>query len=503
MAGMAAAVLLISVLFQQLGDNTGTQRYWQHLSQPSEKELGQCSVCGGEGGRLCTHLPIISIDTKGQDIPGRPYEKEDGKTGYQLAADGSEEIVVSFYTVEKEGTYHHPDDGHDIDGTARMRYRGNSSRWFSKGSFRINTVESGDTDRGCKMRLLGMRAGRQWSLHGPFLDKTLMRNYICMNLSAQVTGQWTPEVRFCELIINGEYRGVYLLTEMIDVDENRLDLKEYTAGDAILSYLVRIEPHTNPEKDLNNFSFYSYREEPGSRLELMYPGTLNQTQQVKDYVQSDFSEIERLLYSVEMLDGSGAWKRELDMESFVNYYILMEFFGINDAFSASTYFYRDARGKLTAGPVWDFNNAFDNFIRTVSSREFMLSGRGWFAKLMQDEDFVRRVISRYRQLRRGVLSQENIMSCIEQTESWLGSAIDRNYEVWGYSFDPTQLSSYERRHPDEEDGETLESVNPPSYEQAVLQMREYITDRGSWLDEHISSLLQYCHPSRFANRTLG
>lgn len=503
MAGMAVCVLLLSVFFQDLGGQAGVLRYQQHREQPSEEALGPCGACGG-AGTLCTHLPIIHIETGGQTIPGRPYEGPDGVTaGYYTGDFGEEEILVRFSTISEEGVWHHGDDAPTEEGTALFRYRGNSSRWFTKGNFRLRTVEEDDPLTARRLGLLGMKAGKEWALHGPFLDKTLMRNYMCMNLSAEVMGTWVPDTRFCEVILDGEYQGVYLLMETIGVEENRLDLREYEPGDPVLSYLVRIEPYTNPGKVLDNFSHYSYRMEPGRHLELLYPGVANQTRQVREYVQADYNEAERMLYSVEMLDGSGSWQQELDMESFVNYYILMEFFGINDTFGASTYFYRDARGKLAIGPVWDYNNAFDNFLRPISSQEFLLSQRGWYAKLTQDREFVEQVISRYRQLRRGVLSEERLVAYEKEIEAWLGNAVDRNFSVWGWTFDPEQLSSRERQRPDPATGETLQEANPSSYKEAVAWMMDYIIGRGRWMDEHIESLRQYCHPSRFANQMLG
>lgn len=503
MAVLAVCVLLLSVFFQDLEDRTGVLRYQQHRSQPSEEELGPCADCGGEAG-LCTHLPILRIETGNQTIPGRPYEGPDGVTaGYYTGDQGEEEILVQFSTVSEEGVWHHKNDKPTEEGAALFRYRGNSSRWFTKGSFRLRTVKDGNPEMARQIGLLGMKDGKEWALHGPFLDKTLLRNYICMNLSAEVMGTWVPDSRFCELVLDGEYQGVYLLMETIDVEENRLDLREYEPGDPVLSYLVRIEPYTNPQKVLDNFSLYSYRMEPGRHLELLYPGVGDQTQQVREYVQADYNEAERMLYSVKMLDGSGAWRQELDVDTFVNYYILMEFFSINDTFAASTYFYRDARGKLSIGPVWDYNNAFNNFLRPISGREFLLSQRGWYAKLMQDEDFVEQVISRYRQLRRGVLSEDRLLAYEEEIEAWLGSAIDRNFSVWGYSFNPELLSVRERQRPALGSGETLRDVNSSSYEEAVKWMRDYIVDRGQWMDEHIGSLRQYCHPSRFANQMLG
>ena len=125
----------------------------------------------------------------------------------------------------------------------------------------------------------------------------------------------------------------------------------------------------------------------------------------------------------------------------MNYYLVMELLANNDTFSASTYLYRDVRGKLHIGPVWDFNNALDNFIVPMPRRGFLLSQRGWFAQLMADEDFVERVIARWRELRSGILSDGALDAYIDGTVAWLGSAVDRNFEVWGWSFDPDQLST--------------------------------------------------------------
>lgn len=502
MAGMAAGALLLSVFLQNLENQTGVLRYQQHREQPSEQELAPCTVCDGEG--LCTHLPIIRIETGGQTIPGRPYADETGKTaGFYTGDRGEEEILVQFSSVSEEGVWHHAGDAATDQGTALFRYRGNSSRWFAKGSFLLKTVEEGHPEVDRRRALLGMKSGKEWALHGPFLDKTLLRNYMCMNLAAEVMGTWVPDTRFCELILDGNYQGVYLLMETIDVDENRLALSKYTPGDPAFSYLLRIEPTTDPQKVLNSFSSYSYRMEPGRKLELLYPGASYQTRQVKEYVQADYNEAERILYSSRMTEESNAWKEILDADSLVNYYILMEFLSINDAFSASTYFYRDVRGKLAIGPVWDFNNALDNFYLPLEENEFLLSQRGWYAMLMQDEEFVERVISRYRFLRQGILSEERLVAYEEEIEEWLGGAIDRNFEVWGYSFDPEKLGSRERRRPGKDSTDTLRSLNPSSHEEAVEHMVEYMVNRGRWLDEHIDSLRQYCHPSRFSSQTQG
>ena len=106
----------------------------------------------------------------------------------------------------------------------------------------------------------------------------------------------------------------------------------------------------------------------------------------------------------------------------------------------------------------------------------------------------------YRQLRRGVLSEKRLLAYEKEIEAWLGSAADRNFSVWGWTFDPEQLSPRERQRPILDSDDTLRDVNPSSYEEAVEWMMEYIVDRGQWMDEHIDSLRQHCHPSYSANQ---
>ena len=188
----------------------------------------------------------------------------------------------------------------------------------------------------------------------------------------------------------------------------------------------------------------------------------------------------------------------LDVDSFADYYILQEFLGNNDAFSRSTYLYRDIRGKLHIGPVWDYNNVLNNFFWTFPYDGFLLANRGWYGRLMTDEEFVERVIVRYRELREGILSDEYLIHYMREVINYLGPAIERNDEVWGYSYDPELLSLMERHSPDS--NQTLEEVNPSSYEDAITRMIDYMLVRGEWLDENIESLRQYSHPSKTASQ---
>lgn len=501
--GLAVVALLVSAFgFAAIDQSNGGYRYHQHLEQPSEEDLGPCTRCSGDAD-LCTHLPIIRIETGGQKIPGKSIHDSEYLTiGYETGDAGETEILVSVETVEKENSWHHQDDPADIQASALFRIRGNTSRAFSKSSYRLKLVHPDNTELNNPRRLLGMTRGDEWALHGPFLDKTLVRNYVCMNLAGEIMG-YAPNVRFCELILDGEYQGVYLLIETIDVQEGRVDLTEYQEGNPFTSYIVSIEPHADPERTVENFTQYTKRIEDYSDLEIRYPSRLALTPELKEYINDDFSQIERVLFSYNISEGNTAYRQLLQVDSFVNYYIFNEFVAINDTFSASTYFTKDVRGKLEIGPVWDYNNAWNNYIYPYESSGFLLSQRGWYAQLMKSESFVDQVVSRYKSLRKGILSDEYLEHYILETVDWLGSAVDRNFSVWGYSFDPDQLSILERRRPISGDTTTtIYDLNPSDFEEALDWMLTYIRYRGDWLDHHIDSLYQYCQTSKNAPQIL-
>ena len=498
-------VMLVCVGFAASAEkDSETGRYHQHLSAGMPREA--CDCVGGYG--LCTHLPIIRIDTGGQEIPGeiiRNPENAEEVIGYTTTESGAEEILVNIETVETEGVWHHASDEADQSSLSRLRIRGNSSRNFPKKNYRIELVadESGTQNR--ELPLLGMNPDNDWSLHGPFLDKTLMRNYMWMNISAEIMG-YAPDVRFCEV----KYIGVYLLMETVKEDEYRVNLNNYEEGAGAYSYLLEMDGVANEsmadsagtEAVAESYTWYTHQMEfdeiSTTAFCIRYPSVEVLNEEVIDYIQRDVSRVERGLYSSDMITGRYDYESEIDVDSFVDYYILQEFLAVNDAFSRSTYLYRDLRGKLTIGPVWDYNNVLNNFFHEFSRAGFLLENRGWYGRLMADEDFVQRVVERYRQLRSGILSDEYLDAYIDDVIDYLGPAIERNDEVWGWSYDPDLLEARQRREPDAD--ETLKEANPDSYEDAIGRMKGYMFSRAEWLDEHIEDLFQHCHRSRNASQ---
>ena len=502
----AFIVILIAILVFIYFDITGqTTGYHQHLRSPSEADLGICTRCS-QDILLCTHLPIISIDTFGQDIPGRPFgfgmdnPSQEMKSRFHTTPEGETEIVAHVSIIDNSNNWNHSSDAAAFESLATMRIRGNSSRFFDKPNYRIRLIhENGENNR---LPLLGIAPGHEWALHGPFLDKTLMRNYMWMNIAADViNGPFVPEARFFELIINGEFQGLYVLMETLRVEPNRISLNRYRQGMTETSYFFRIEWERPTYREMDIFSAYTLRLEKESVVELLYPTYLNQSDRVRNYVMGSISSLEHLLYSTEMLHNPRAVERYIDIDSFVDFFIINDFIGNNDLFAGSTYFHKDIRGRLVAGPVWDFNNIFDNFFLSMPVDEFYLNGRGWFDRLFMSPYFTEKVIRRWDSLRQDILSEDRLINYMGDVVTWLGSAVDRNFDVWGYSFDYRNLSSTARRFPRPEEramGITLADLNPASFEEAIAQKLNFMVERGRWIDDHVEILRQYSHTSRHA-----
>lgn len=492
--GAAAGAILAAALFSVNWD-TGKVRFHQHLSSARQEEKETSSI---EWEEFTSHLPIIEVNTKGQEIPGNWILDEEGiAIDVELAENGEEMISVRVRVVDSPKGKNHPEDEATIESDALFRIRGNSSRNFTKKSYLLKLTELSGTENPQKM--MGMGAHDTWALYGPFLDKTLIRNYMWMNISGEIMG-YAPNVRFCEMFLDGSYQGLYLMMETVSRGTQRVNLTAYTPGMTYTDYIVRVDKANGDVRDLEIFSEYTMRLERSShnqtKLSVVYPGDSVLNDKICHYIEKDFSRFEKALYSSDYKDPIDGYSRYIDVDSFVDYYILQEFLCNNDMCNRSSYLYKDRLGKIHMGPVWDYNNVLDNYIRLdLDSSEFLFTDRLWYDRLLTDEAFNRQVRKRYKQLRKTFLSEEYLMNYIDETVAYLGDSIERNYQVWGYSFDAENLSSRERLSPIER--------NPKSYEEAVEDMKTFIRERGRWMDANIDALAQYSHPSyakKFDNR---
>lgn len=452
----SVGIFLVLIIANTQFGTHHSKRFHQHLDYHARVKTDPVSDFN-------THLPIISIDTMGNTLP------DDFRNNDEILT------TVSIYDTAEDRNNYLTDQPAETS-LCQLRIRGHSSHHFDKKSYLLQFVENDGQDH--DLAFLGMASHHEWVLHGPFLDKTLIRNYMWYNIAGEIM-DYAPNVRFVEMFYNGAYQGVYVATDSIAVDAERIDIKESKPEDVMTSFIIRMDRGSrNEQKNLDTFSKYTMIVSGTNCADMVYPKNPEAIERQKPYVEKEVSGFERMLYSYDFKD----YPQYVDVDSFVDYFIINEFTQNYDAGIYSTYLYRDLRGKYKLC-VWDFNNACDNYIEhTTKEDDFLLNDTLWFEMLLKDPVFTEKVISRYRNLRKGVLSEAYLMQYIDDTVAFLGDAKDWNFDVWGYSFDPTKdLLKGDRKI--------------GSYEEAVLQLKEFVKDRGDYLDRNIEDLRQFSHES--------
>ncbi|HEX3022789.1 MAG TPA: CotH kinase family protein [Lachnospiraceae bacterium] len=407
------------------------------------------------------NLPVIYLDTDGKQI----YKE------YSIWSN----ITVAYPDTERSS-----DQQNNFTSAATVKYRGNSSYYnFDKRQYRITFFKKTESTKKVNYALCGMGEHSEWILNGPFLDRTLLRNHLLYKLSKEIM-DWAPDSRFCELYLDGEYQGVYLAVEPVSNGESRLRLSEFSLLSGNTAFIIRRERVGEEENALHTYGeLHGYTM---NELSISYPSVSDLTQAQNKYINQYINKFEQALYGDNFTDSKIGYERYIDVDSFVDYYIINECSMNSDAGELSTYFYRELDGKLHP-VVWDFNNAFNNDIWSGKDfKRFFVKETPWFDRLLQDRSFVDKVIKRYAELRGSLLSNENVIMNIDSDITFLGDAIRRNFDVWGYTFNEKLLTSAE-------DG-TLR--DPRSYEEAVKQLKEAVIQRFSYLDANINLLYEDC-----------
>lgn len=266
-------------------------------------------------------LPVITIDTKnGVGITSK---------------DTYVSCVVTFYDPDGEG-------GYLFDKTGQIKGRGNST-WsrFDKKPYKIKFDE--------KQEFFDYGKARDWVLLADYIDNTLLRNNLAYNVGGVFSELGTsPNAKNVEVYLNGEYRGVYLLCEQIEINKHRVPITDPTTG-ANTSFLVEMDGWADgtcvkvPDA-LKGDRKYSIKEPE--------PVTAGQINYIEQYLKSCISAVQGSDYE--------AVKELIDVKSFAQAYIVFELFKNPDTDYSSFYMYKDVDGKLKCGPIWDFDMSVGN-----------------------------------------------------------------------------------------------------------------------------------------------
>tara|TARA_B110001469_G_C9648945_1_gene330158 strand:- start:6504 stop:9107 length:2604 start_codon:yes stop_codon:yes gene_type:complete len=295
-----------------------------------------------------SNLPIVIIVTdQGQDIPNEPK------------IDATMKIIY-----RGEGERNYLTDASDVstlnfDNAIKIEYRGSSSALLDKKQYSLTTYdEFGDKDN---VELLDLPKENDWILNGLAYDASFIRDYMSYKLS-NFTGNYASRGRYCEVVLNGEFQGLYILQEKLKADDNRININKIKDSHITLPKLTggyitktdKIEGEEVAAWSMDNYGGYQ------SNFVHDVPKMSEVQPEQQEYIKGEFEALQEKVTAPSNSAITDGYPSIIDIPSFIDFILLNELASNVDAYEFSTYFHKDRNDKLRAGPIWDFNLTFGN-----------------------------------------------------------------------------------------------------------------------------------------------
>lgn len=369
-----------------------------------------------------TGLPVVEINTPNSE----PITSKDTWTTG---------VTVSIVNTDNETIYQSTDN--EIKG------RGNSVWQMPKKPYALKLQK--------KAQILGMEKHELWCLMANYSDKTILRNEVAFGMSRDSQLGWTPSSKYVELVLNGKHQGVYQLCSQIKIDDNRVNV----GNDGFLLEVDQLIRMTSDDV---------YFQTPRIVFNIKGPYVkYNSTeyQWIKDYV----TNVENVLYSDDFLNPTTGYKTLVDINSFVDWYLINEIAKNNDAcFYTSCYMNIKQNGKLCMGPVWDFDIGYGNinYNNNWETYGFWIADCPWIQRMFQDPEFVTLVKNRFNHFYNN--KDTYIQNIITNSQN-LSLSVEVNDEIW-HTMNKCVWPNY---------------VVPGSYSGEINYLVTWLNDRFEWL----------------------
>lgn len=415
-------------------------------------------------GQILTdsNLPIVVIETdNGVTIPDEPRVYGNMKIIWHQ--DGSRNYLTDVNNPEFL----------NYDGRISIEVRGSTSQMLPKKSYGLTTLQE-DDETNNNVSLLEMPKENDWVLNSLAFDQTGMRDVLSYELSERL-GQYASRRVYCEVVINNDYKGLYVFMEKIKVDDNRVNVEkmdmtcnsypEVTGG-----YITKADKTTGNDPVAWTMQGYGSGWWGGTSTDFIhhYPKPSEITNSQNNYIHGVFNELASKAGSHDTAITSGI-PSVIDIPSFVDFMIIAELSSNVDVYQLSTFFHKDRKGKLRAGPVWDFNLTFGHDEFGYRSRYDVWqfdnddnNGPRFWKDLFDTDEFKCYLAKRWFE----VTAEGNFMSysalCdrMDEIEAWITEAVGRDNQRW----------SKMTQHVSE-----------------VQSMKTWIQQRINWLNNNIGS----------------
>lgn len=374
----------------------------------------------------------------------------------------------------------------NYNGKIAIEVRGSTSQQYPKKSYGFETQDA--LGMNFNVPLLGLPIENDWILYGPYPDKTLLRDVLTYDLS-QKFGHYASNWRYCELVIDGDYKGLYILLERVKRDNNRVDVARLDAddlaGDSLTGgYIVKVDKLTGEV----GYSWTSaYNNEVVFQFHDPEYDELNPIQ--ASYMEDFVTDFEQATWGPQFDDPNLGFDQYIDRTSFYDFFILQELGRTVDGYRSSSFMHKDKNsgawnGKLVAGPMWDFNLSYGNADYCDADLttgwqynfdevcNFTTAIPFWWEKLLQSTSYRNGLRCRWEELRQGPLHTDTIHQWIDSMVNYLSEARIRNFQEWPI------IGVYVNWN----------AFVGATYEEDVTYLKNYIAQRALWMDANIPGI---------------
>ena len=420
---------------------------------------------------VSTNMPLVLIETSGQAIPD----------GYKIPA----KMKIIFNDPALNTL---TDSGNIYTGNIGIEIRGSYSASLPQKPYGFETRDAAGNN--LNVSLLGMPAENDWILLANYNDKSFIRNALAFRMFRDC-GNYAPRTALCEVLINGAYKGIYVLTEKIKTDKGRVNIEKLgiadNAGDALTGgYIFSVDYYTNINSWMGSFPPVGY---PDKNVYFIYnfPKPDEITTQQKAYINGFVYNFESVLYGSDFKNPVSGYRAYINVPSFIDYFIVGEVSRNVDAYKKSCFFNKNrnlVNGLLNAGPVWDFDWAWKNISECyfgvtdgsgwaykVLQCNVWPTPTGWIPRLMDDPQFVAELKVRYSTLRKTTLSNEYLMHYIDSVNTVINDGRVRHFRKW-----PILGQNV---------GAPESDYIPTTFEGETNKFKSWINMRLAWLDKQL------------------
>jgi len=405
-----------------------------------------------------SNLPIVIIDTD-ESIHDSYRILGDMKIIYRGAG------LRNFMTDQNTPEYL------NYSGRINIEKRGSSSQDLPKKQYGLSTLENDDATEK-NISILGLPAEHDWILNGLGFEPSLMRDYLCYNLSRRI-GQYASRTVYCEVVLNGSYNGLYVLQEKIKRDSYRVNIAELGSLDNSYpklsgGYITKADKTTGG--DPVGFKMSSYHGISDVDFIHEYPKSELITVPQRTYIKSEFDKLASMAAAGNSSFISG-YPSVIDIPSFIDFMLINELGSNADAYQYSTFYHKDRNGKLRAGPLWDLNLTFGydlaiwGYDRSHPDVWQFMNGdnegpRFW-RDLFNNPEFRCQLYKRWMQLTEpgNPLNYESIEALIDSTVATISEAAIRENQRW---------------------------YTVPDLTGEVNSIKEFLGERIPWMTEHMA-----------------